>query len=274
VNEKGADPQVPEKNDPIPPGRDSDTKYADGVAEQANYRWYVSYLCAVIKIVWSYICSFTTYLSHRQRLMVLFTFVLTATTSLYTFFSYHQWQTMERQLEYSERPWVGLASATISGPPKDSVIKATLVFRNFGKSPASRVSVREIAFSPLNDPEIDRKFEDCRESPTDAGVGILLLPGQETFDERYSSRLNPTTIAYIERGLSSVPDQPVSPKLPQLQGVALVGCIDYWWNNRCYRTRFHRQYVRSITPEHRYGFLGASNFGNDTDWADCSEHKQ
>ncbi len=196
MNEKSADPQQPEKNEPTPPRRDSDTKYADEVAEQANHQCCISYLCTGMKKTWDHIRSFATYLFRRKRLMVLFTAVLTATTTLYTCFSYRQWHTMGQQLELSERPWVGIIGVNVKGIElrRDSTIVLTgsVLVKNFGP----RIALKSITLPVVS---TDSRAA-CREVDRSCDAALTFATGKS--HGNWFAEQNPPTL-----GPALFPDQ-------------------------------------------------------------------
>lgn len=128
--------------------------------------------------------------------------------------------TAEKQLELSERPWIGLDNEIVLDSPVDVSGKTPLetqsteVFKNFGRSPALNV----VQFPGLvtSERDLDREFpRTCAAAREAAGEGPIknnlardaIFPGKEVHRK------------YI-RGL------PPNPTFP-IKGVYLFGCIAY-----------------------------------------------
>lgn len=91
---------------------------------------------------------------NASRVMAAFTAVIAVTTITYTFYSCKQWQTMQRQLELSDRPWIKLLAIerpiiTFTGPSSHTKLgKVDIVFlnvipkiQNIGRSTATHVRI-------------------------------------------------------------------------------------------------------------------------------------
>ena len=178
----------------------------------------------------------------------------------------------ERQYRETERPWVGMVETRIE-KPKETNIQVTLGYVNTGRSPAEQVWFRDFALTPLNSANYQRAMRSCEGKPTDAGVGALLLPGSKREVTIPSDRLQPNTIEYILEQTAQKP-KPTVPANLHPEGIILVGCIDYMWNNRCYRTRFCEQFYAIPRPMQPFGIFGYCNFSNDTDENDDCNKKQ
>jgi hypothetical protein len=191
----------------------------------------------------------------------------------YSCLTYQLVSNTRAQFESSERPWVGITGTTIDGYPTDTNIAVTIEFENGGKSPASRMWFREVAIAPLDSPAYERALKECEGKPADAGVGTILLPGLHQQTTRYSERLKPGTIEYIREQLAQKPKS-TTPVDFHPEGIALLGCIDYTWDNgHCYRTRFCQQYAAEPGASHPYGFFFYCNYDNTTDEnTDCQRN--
>jgi hypothetical protein len=178
-----------------------------------------------------------------------------------------------QQFELSERPWIGLLHTDILDYPKDNRLNVAISYNNTGHSPAEQVWLRAIAFAPLGSKQYVKAEEWCADKPTYSGVGLLVMPGQEYHTEISSESLAPNTLTYI---LESLKNTPTSQRTPNLhpEGVILIGCLDYRWNQHCYRTRFCAQYNAKATDHRPFGELAYCNFSNNTDEnPDCEPPK-
>jgi hypothetical protein len=168
------------------------------------------------------------------------------------------------QFRDTERPWVGLVDTEVDSYPTDSNIAVTVTFENTGKSPAEEEWLRAFTLAPLDSLSDKQTTETCHEKPTDAGVGSVLLPGQSRQVPIFSETLESGTVEWIREQLGQKP-KPEHPVDLHPQGIILTGCIDYMWNNRCYRTRFCQQYSAVVKPQRPFGVFTCCNFDNDPD---------
>ncbi len=175
----------------------------------------------------------------------------------------YQAQITQQEYEASERPWVGLTGTEVLAAPTDTSLKVRISYANAGHSPANQVWFRGLAITPFDSSSRQRVEQWCREKPTDAGVGALLLPGQSHQADLYTEPLKAGTVEYIREqlGLKLKPTTPVD---LHPEGIIMLGCIDYMWRDSCYRTRFCQQYNAVPSRERPFGFFGYCNFDNDT----------
>jgi len=180
----------------------------------------------------------------------------------------------ERQYRETERPWVGVAGTEPERVNETSMnIVANFTFANGGKSPAAQVWLRDFALTPLDSTSYLRAMKSCEGKPTNAGVGALLLPGSKREIAIPSDRLQPDTVEYILEQTAQK-GKPTIPLNLHPEGIIFIGCLDYMWDNRCYRTRFCEQYVATAKPTQPYGYFGYCNFSNDADENDDCNGKQ
>jgi hypothetical protein len=152
---------------------------------------------------------------NRNRTLNFLTFVIACTTIVYSFFSYQQWQTMQRQLELSERPWLGIRGMNWASPPTfvaEKNFSLLFAYKNTGNTPALFFRANtERSVIPEIYPTVKMLFPEnnvCMKLDEDkrmnVGVGVTVLPEESnTLTDDYQS-LDRLTVAAIKNGTKAL----------------------------------------------------------------------
>jgi hypothetical protein len=175
---------------------------------------------------------------NRDRTLNLLTFVIACTTIVYSFFSYQQWQTMQNQLESSDRPWIKVieaipdhplifhGSSGISARGDDSVnLGIKVVIQNVGKSVALKVNIRtDVIFVSMIQDAVNNPFtypikmqKALCSKVSVAGLPINLFPGDDNRDQTGDDHDAP-----VSGNTFTIPNDDSVYIMP-----VFVGCVDY-----------------------------------------------
>ncbi len=117
------------------------------------------YVCAFFK--WQYVRDFLKLLDrHNGAINALATVAIVVLTWFYVRYSKAQWETMNRQLELAERPWMSADVSIISPLEFDengANITLRFQFKNGGHSPAVRTQFGVEFFSIVGNPQAERE---------------------------------------------------------------------------------------------------------------------
>jgi hypothetical protein len=183
-----------------------------------------------------------------------------------------QLDTMQRQLEETDRPWIkvtdlefiqeGGLGATWSPPVQNYKYRLSIPYKvkmsNLGKSPALNIAVwSEVYFSKLYPgmwadvkPEEERYCKEAeRAVPQDKERGTAIFPGDPGVEGQLGS--------------ADVSDENTSPKVGNIGpsvSVFLIGCVNYTFQTspNLHQTRFVFQIMHKDEP--KYAFVLGTNY--------------
>ncbi len=178
--------------------------------------------------------------------IVVFTGSLVFFTASYSCTSKQQLQTMQQQMDLSERPWVS-ADLVVSNPlkfgPGGAFIGMNIVLRNVGHSVARYVSVwtalKPRAFDPRDQQELCGRPKAPINNKSD--YGYLLFPGQNPVPEYQAAIADPNEIDNLVKN-------------GEIVQFSYLVCIDYksTFDERHHQTRL----VRTLGwPDHKSGLM-------------------
>jgi len=181
---------------------------------------------------------------HSGGITALATVAIVVLTVFYVKYSKHQWKTMQRQLEWSERPWIkaeiGVSSNLTFDEKGDAHLQVMASAKNVGHSVAIGVTIHaKLIAVPAEDyftESVRLQGEMCDQiaaAPFDARKrGYTLFPEDVAAQPNMSLSLPK---AEIERARISFEGHPGKNFLPMM-----VGCADYQFSTAAnhHQTRF------------------------------------
>jgi hypothetical protein len=166
--------------------RREDPKQADSKTTDPSYEDDIAIVFMWSVACWPRVKGFFCWWN-RNRTLNLLTLVIACTTIVYSFFSYQQWQTMQRQLDLSQRPWMSLDLMTlgIADPltfnNKGGFITIAGVMKNTGHSVAmhtmSHIRIIDVSELPRTFQMQTAQMCDAPRSPQQTVGYMLIDPG-------------------------------------------------------------------------------------------------